>query len=62
VQTLKTGTSGKTGPVIYWMSRDQRMADNWALLHAAEEAKRMGTSVAVAFNLASQVGGRLGME
>jgi len=26
------------GPVLYWMSRDQRAADNWALLHAQREA------------------------
>ena len=28
----------KQGPVVYWMSRDQRMADNWALLHAQQKA------------------------
>jgi deoxyribodipyrimidine photo-lyase len=22
------------GPVVYWMSRDQRVEDNWALAHA----------------------------
>jgi len=26
------------GPVVYWMSRDQRIADNWALLYAQEMA------------------------
>ena len=26
--------AAKTGPVIYWMSRDQRMNDNWAFLFA----------------------------
>lgn len=26
------------GPVVYWMSRDQRVRDNWALLHAQEKA------------------------
>jgi len=26
------------GPVLYWMSRDQRADDNWALLHAQREA------------------------
>lgn len=26
------------GPVVYWMSRDQRAADNWALLWAQQEA------------------------
>jgi len=29
----RTGPGGR-GPVVYWMSRDQRVADNWALLHA----------------------------
>jgi deoxyribodipyrimidine photo-lyase len=50
MRPLKEGPVG-LGPVIYWMSRDQRMADNWALLHAAEVAVEKGTSVAVAFNL-----------
>ncbi|WP_240910260.1 deoxyribodipyrimidine photo-lyase [Desulfopila sp. IMCC35008] len=26
------------GPVVYWMSRDQRVSDNWALLYAQQEA------------------------
>ncbi len=39
------------GPVLYWMSRDQRAADNWALLHAAEAAAARGAPVAVVFNL-----------
>ena len=26
------------GPVVYWMSRDQRVHDNWALLWAQQEA------------------------
>ncbi|MDQ7831250.1 MAG: deoxyribodipyrimidine photo-lyase [Desulfovibrionaceae bacterium] len=29
----RTGPGGR-GPVVYWMSRDQRVRDNWALLHA----------------------------
>lgn len=33
------------------MSRDQRVRDNWALLHAAAEASKRGVPVAVAFNL-----------
>lgn len=33
------------------MSRDQRMLDNWALLHAAEVAKEQGCKLAVCFNL-----------
>ena len=33
------------------MSRDQRMLDNWALLHAIEQAGKTGAPVAVVFNL-----------
>jgi len=28
----------KEGPVIYWMQRDQRLRDNWALVYAQEQA------------------------
>lgn len=50
IRSLKEGKPG-TGPVLYWMSRDQRVADNWALLHAVEVAQESGAPVAVAFNL-----------
>ena len=33
------------------MSRDQRMRDNWALLHSIEQAGKTGAPVAVVFNL-----------
>eukprot|EP00798_Chlamydomonas_sp_ICE-L_P018200 gene18200-24642_t len=46
VLPLKKGVVGK-GPVIYWMSRDQRMKDNWALIYAAEQAAKTGSPVAV---------------
>ena len=39
-------------PVIYWMSRDQRVNDNWALLHAQERALALGVPLAVVFTLA----------
>lgn len=39
------------GPIVYWMSRDQRVKDNWALLKAVEAAKQHGVPVAVIFNL-----------
>jgi deoxyribodipyrimidine photo-lyase len=39
------------GPVVYWMSRDQRVDDNWALIHAAEEAKKAGVPLHVLFCL-----------
>jgi hypothetical protein len=38
-------------PVVYWMSRDQRVADNWALLHAQARAKASGGPLVVVFNL-----------
>ena len=41
----------RTGSVIYWMSRDQRVHDNWALLHAQELAQEARVAVAVVFCL-----------
>jgi deoxyribodipyrimidine photo-lyase len=52
VHALRTGTPDGRGPVVYWMSRDQRADDNWALLHACHEARRLGCGVRVAFCLA----------
>jgi len=40
-----------SGPVVYWMSRDQRVNDNWALIHAANEARKRRAPLAVVFNL-----------
>ena len=31
---------GRTGPVLYWMCRDQRVHDNWALLYAQQLAQQ----------------------
>lgn len=39
------------GPVAYWMSRDQRSVDNWALFHAQEVAISKATPLIVIFNL-----------
>ena len=39
------------GPVVYWMQRDQRTNDNWALLHAQELAISMHQPLIVAFCL-----------
>jgi deoxyribodipyrimidine photo-lyase len=39
------------GPVAYWMSRDQRVADNWALLFAAELAREHNQLFMVCFAL-----------
>jgi len=50
IKLLKKGPS-KNGPVIYWMSRDQRVNDNWALLYAQQLALDKRESFAVVFNL-----------
>ena len=39
------------GGVVYWMSRDQRAHDNWALLHAQSLAKRHKVGLSVIFCL-----------
>jgi deoxyribodipyrimidine photo-lyase len=39
------------GPVIYWMSRDQRVEDNWALLYAQEISHEKNNPLAVVFCL-----------
>ncbi|NLI79180.1 MAG: deoxyribodipyrimidine photo-lyase [Candidatus Riflebacteria bacterium] len=41
----------RPGPVLHWMSRDQRVDDNWALLHAADLARQRRTTLHVAFAL-----------
>jgi deoxyribodipyrimidine photo-lyase len=39
------------GPVVYWMSRDQRVRDNWALLFAQEHALQRKSALIVVFCL-----------
>ena len=39
-------------PILYWMNRDQRVHDNWALLYAKELADQNEVPLAVCFNLA----------
>ena len=46
VHVLKSAPEGR-GPVLYWMHRDFRAADNWGLTHARLEALRLGRPVAV---------------
>jgi deoxyribodipyrimidine photo-lyase len=40
------------GSVVYWMSRDQRISDNWALIHAQELALARQVPLLVLFTLA----------
>jgi deoxyribodipyrimidine photo-lyase len=50
VRTLNEGAI-KSGPVLVWMSRDQRAKDNWALLFAQELALKQKAPLAVVFCL-----------
>jgi deoxyribodipyrimidine photo-lyase len=50
MRTLKEGKLEK-GPVVYWMSRDQRTKDNWALLWAQDFALNQGEPLVVVFCL-----------
>ena len=51
IRILKTGIE-KIGPVAYWMSRDQRVEDNWALLFAQSQAIQRKVPLYVFFTLA----------
>lgn len=53
IRQLKVGAS-KSGPVIYWMSRDQRVHDNWALLYAQQIASEQKAPLLVVFCLVPQ--------
>jgi deoxyribodipyrimidine photo-lyase len=53
LRTLKAGDL-KKGPIVYWMSRDQRAQDNWALLFSQELSQKEKVPLAVVFCLAPQ--------
>lgn len=50
IKILKKKPIG-SGPIIYWMSRDQRVEDNWSLIFALELAKEQNQPCIVVFNL-----------
>ncbi|MFP4672860.1 MAG: deoxyribodipyrimidine photo-lyase [Desulfohalobiaceae bacterium] len=50
IQALNQAEPGQ-GPVLYWMSREQRIQDNWALLLAQNLALEAGQGLAVMFCL-----------
>lgn len=41
----------QSGQVVYWMSRDMRVDDNWALWYAREMSKKFESGMCVVFNL-----------
>ena len=57
VRRVRQGGQGP-GPVIWWLSRDQRVDDNWAMLHARDLAQEAGRPLVAAFCMAR--GGFLG--
>ncbi|KAM3176750.1 hypothetical protein ACTXT7_005911, partial [Hymenolepis weldensis] len=46
-------SAGMEGPVVYWMNRDQRVQDNWALLFAQRIALKFSVPLDICFNLLS---------
>jgi len=63
IVSLELGNNGRSrvlrkvlskGPVIYWMSRDQRTVDNWALSTAFDISRELGTDLMVAFCLSPE--------
>ena len=53
IRTLKDAER-KKGPVVYWMSREQRVKDNWAILYAQELAMERKAPLLVVFALVPQ--------
>lgn len=53
---LSAGERG-SGPVVYWMSREQRIEDNWALLYAQQEAVLFEKGLVVVFCFSSEYPG-----
>jgi deoxyribodipyrimidine photo-lyase len=53
IRTLKDAER-KKGPVVYWMSREQRIKDNWAILYAQELAMERKAPLLVVFALVPQ--------
>lgn len=39
------------GPVVYWINRDMRLADNWALLHAQDVARAHNRELHIVYNI-----------
>jgi deoxyribodipyrimidine photo-lyase len=46
---LQNRIEPKHGPVVYWMSRDQRAEDNWGLIYAQKEAVALKQPLLVVF-------------
>jgi deoxyribodipyrimidine photo-lyase len=51
-ESLQFKTDGSC--IVYWMSREQRIQDNWALLSALDESQKRNVNVIIAFTLVPQ--------
>jgi deoxyribodipyrimidine photo-lyase len=51
IHAIREGRSEGAGPVVYWMSRDQRAHDNWALVYAQSLAIEYQVPLIVVFCL-----------
>lgn len=51
VRVLKEVDQPRKGPVVYWMQREQRVEDNWALLFAQQLSISEGVPLIVCFNV-----------
>ena len=49
INVIKTSQKNTSGPVVYWMHRDQRVEDNWALIRALQISSGLNTHVEVLF-------------
>jgi deoxyribodipyrimidine photo-lyase len=53
IRTLQSDKK-RVGPIVYWMCRDQRVNDNWALLFSQESALKQKVPLTVVFCLVPQ--------
>jgi len=58
IKSLKSASSSNFKSVVYVMSRDQRVFDNFALIHACNIANKNGLPLVVVFNLYPEVKNR----
>ncbi len=52
VESINNGSIG-SGSIVYWMSREQRVSDNWGLFHAQQIALEENQRLLVVFTLAN---------
>lgn len=53
---LRNQAAVTDGPVVYWMQREQRASDNWALYYAQQQALERQQPLVVVFDLAPTFG------